>query len=508
MSEVCAESDQELLLIPEAALASRLMRNSAIPVELFRWLAAPQRTMLVPSPDVKLDERQAANTVDPKLDIHPFEPDLAGETHRLMACIDDLIQPMRESATKWEKEQTVEAAFALAHLSQCIFEHCDQLHLEFTERLLATCWLPLYRSIATGELADGFEQSRFRFTETLCLLGLCDELGNEIRDLLEFSRSKDLSPHTSVVEQLSVDLVAQGFLVRGIAAGLDIDSRSLNTEAREFLKNACPIDVRRGSEQIPDWAHPEALWHLAGEFLSSNKCMFLPRSWIEDAIPWSSIAEHWEKLWKLLNPSQTSADDVSQADADKPTAFTNRKEELVLPKVLIAEINTPNDPAFVKLTKRQLATGRSEGRCVCLASTIVVPDNAKSRKALCGSRKSGIRPWQQKLVDVFADHPDLEDPYAFITSEGELLLCMLDIERVDVTNLIRKSMEMIFEKANATIAGASVLHQPPARYYSGVASVSSPNAGMAPEQLIEAACRCLSAASSQSSTLIKSIEVF
>ncbi len=51
-----------------------------------------------------------------------------------------------------------------------------------------------------------------------------------------------------------------------------------------------------------------------------------------------------------------------------------RNEEFVIPKIIIAEVRSHNDPAFVSVVRRQLALCRTEERNMSLLAVKVAPD--------------------------------------------------------------------------------------------------------------------------------------
>ncbi|MCA9134634.1 MAG: hypothetical protein KDA45_15810, partial [Planctomycetales bacterium] len=180
------------------------------------------------------------------------------------------------------------------------------------------------------------------------------------------------------------------------------------------------------------------------------------------------------------------------------------------PKVLIAEIHTHNDPVFVNVVRRQIAVCRSEARALSLACIVVRPEDEADRLALCGSRDNGLALWQQKMVQWLAEHPQVVEPYAFLTTEGELVLCLLDLERSETTSLLRHGLlEVLLGRPVDDDSGTSLAKVSlPARYHAGIATSSSPGASLSPQQLIEAAVRCLTAARSLGKGSMKSIEVY
>jgi hypothetical protein len=198
---------------------------------------------------------------------------------------------------------------------------------------------------------------------------------------------------------------------------------------------------------------------------------------------------------------------VSELQAYMLPSTAGHPEPSSAPKVLIAEVRSHNDPAFVDVLRRQLAAARSEKQVAVMCAIRVVeelPQAANSQPS------RGVATWQQALVDRLAAHPVVQQPYAFLSSAGELLLTVRDIDRGEVTNLIREAMEeLLAVKPRSANSARSFPGSPtPLRHYAGIAAVDSPAAGFAAEQLVAAAFRCLEAAQRQSKAAIKSIEVF
>lgn len=208
----------------------------------------------------------------------------------------------------------------------------------------------------------------------------------------------------------------------------------------------------------------------------------------------------------LVQASRSTVGVGNRTDGSHPSQTPRpRSEEFVPPKIIIAEVRSHNDPAFVSVARRQLALCRSEERCMSLLAVKVSPDGEEGNMPTLQSL--GLASWQQKLVNWLSDNPEVHDPYAFVSNEGELILSLMDIERNTATLILRQGLTEVLSGAssdNASLNRAPV----PARYHAGIGSVSSPTAGFEPEQLIEATYRCLDAATRHGKASIKSIEVF
>lgn len=554
----------------EAALAARIIRVGKIPRELWQWLLTPASFSLCKHP--------LANA-------------------ELTLSLNEILAPMLADAHHWERQEARYAAGWLGAICRTVHEHCDHLGLGIGPRLLAASLLPLYRSLATGHLAEGFRESRIRLTELLTLLSLCHEVGDDLVQLLDPLNQRMDAPNLVLSTQFDLNLIAIAQVV-----GEQLDKFDLNSDQfdAQSLRELVGFDTKLANTKIVDWAAPELLWKLAGELISQNSELVLPRCWIETPVPWSNISDHWNKLsMQLVQRSSTLASANSDTDgtqtlaaiddlrsllnspayaqlpatngiparsletstadkndhaadirtmeaaanlaareqaeirtvtsAEQATAENAKRnpcvppdvaaptvssaapvslpKPVVIPKVLIAEIRSHNDPVFVNVIRRQISKCRSEDRSLSLVSMVVLPEDGNEQHAV---RENGLTLWQQRLVNWLADHPHVVEPHAFLTSDGELLLCLLDLERNETTTLVRHGLVEVLTGQQLDDCEGSVLAKVnvPARYHAGIASKSSPGAGFTAEQLIEPAVRCLSAASRHGKASIKSIEVF
>ncbi len=187
-----------------------------------------------------------------------------------------------------------------------------------------------------------------------------------------------------------------------------------------------------------------------------------------------------------------------------------KAEDQWLERIPIAMVRSHNDPLFVNSLQRRIAECRTEDRCVTLVLIDVAPENEDDFLQLCATRENGLALWQQKLSNWLSDHPHVNQPRAFVTSDSELLITFIDIERAEATSILRQGlMEVLSGKKldglrEDQLAKVSL----PAKYHVGIASVASPSAGFTPYQLIGSTHRCYDAAKRTGSAAIKSIEVY
>ncbi len=207
---------------------------------------------------------------------------------------------------------------------------------------------------------------------------------------------------------------------------------------------------------------------------------------------------------------QEATGNVSQSESDEEYPDTDILEshpEPSISKIAIVEISSKTDTMFINILRRQIATARNSDNSVCLVALCVESDDAADRERMGIKSANGLAVWQDKLVNWLAEHPQVHQPFAFVTPDGQLIFSMLDIERTIATNIVREGLVTALTGKRIEDQGALARVTIPARYYAGIGS-ACPNAGFSAEQFIEATWRCLSAAQSQGKGTIKSIEVF
>lgn len=209
-------------------------------------------------------------------------------------------------------------------------------------------------------------------------------------------------------------------------------------------------------------------------------------------------------------PRLDAAEVDSEPERDEEYPETDMLEPSLEPpvsKIAIVEINSNTDSMFVNILRRQIATARNSDNSVCLVALSVESEDSADRERIAAKSTNGLLIWQDKLVNWLAEHPQVHEPFAFVTADGQLVVSMHDIDRTAATNIVREGLVTVLTGKRVEDQGALTRVAIPARYFGGIGS-ACPNAGFAAEQLIAATWRCLSAAKNQGKATIKSIEVF
>lgn len=522
-----------------AALAIRLVRSKPALLGYYRWLDRPAH--------------RTETTQSPPRDVYD--------------SLEALIQPLRADADRATLKETESTGHWLALICQYIASKKLMADKRIGVKLIAASLLPLYRCLATGRLVEGLSQTRQRLGDSLVLLGLVEQL--QLETLLDSQVSPQRSPQLVLGELLQLELANIRYLISKSLDGYNSAQDDFDFETRRCLSSFRASEKLPVTHQVPDWASPQLLWILSNELASTRSELVLPRSWIDTPLPWSKITSHWAELERSLlelsrrnDGSRTSSlqsdpageagmfvnsistaspneaaksgsevletidviDEVlerelyrspqlqQQAQAASQSApkknTSARREPLVIPKVIIGEISNHNDPAFANVVRRQVALGKQEDRSVCIAMVMVQAEDHRESQALSAPAENGLNRWQQKLVNWVCDHPELTEPFAFLTREGQLILVEMDTERNTMTRLLRQGLvEVITGRKNDESKDLSKVAIP-AKFHAGISSISSPGASFEFEELIASAHRCFMAAERLGSASIKSIEVF
>jgi hypothetical protein len=520
-----------------AAIVSRVVHGYADLHPLLAWLAEPDASDRPP--------QQLRNT-------------------KLTEIFDDLLNPIIDDATVWERQQAKHISEWLA-ASAILFQNSKYTQaLGIAPRMLASTTLPLYRCLAVGDLFESVQAVRQQTAEQLILLSLLRELGEEFCAWLDTQLMHGQTPTHAIHREFHLDISSTAELLLEAAGEIDQRSGSLTTAGLALLqKHSRTADSTRPGEL---WSDSQLLWKLAGELNATRAEIVLPRPWIEIPVPWGKIQDHWHRLSQHLlqtlqqsstglNPTSSShGSSLTQAeqaphvmDVETETAVelgelceavatvvSGRKEPSerhgteqpdqaeamrhptptagfaeCLPKLLLAEISSLSDPAFLNVMRRRLAACRADDRPLCISIVVVTPDDDGSANRPWPA-VGGLSRWQQALVNWMAEQPHVAEPFAFLTSSGELIFCVHDLEKNEMTTLIRRALLHVLGGANdATVSDASLNKvNIPARFHAGIAGSSSPGPNLTAEQLVAPALRCLQAAQQQGKTGIKSIEVY
>jgi hypothetical protein len=560
MSVVSAPLTRHSPLTTEAAIAARILRSSTVPQAFFNWLAEPTSHAECPSECVDGEVRTAINEIlIPLLDC--ASPQERKQTYDCSTWLAAICRYTSDTGRSLELEGAARLlaasllplyrCLATGDLQQCLAETrcrmsellvlvalCEELGTDLIRYL--NCRSELDAS-PTALLKERFHVDLVRAAAIIRQHVDQNDGPQAILSDATCLANANQEPNIALVEWATPDLLwllAGELLARKTELNLPrawVDTPVPWTSVADHwntlasLLSASPTQSNRPPVELT----PE---NSTGDVISFNKSETLANAHeTEEGTNGDSCAKADRRKPDHNRPSASDqpglvgvahkeeveiedsmTPDMSREESQTavlPPAAQHRSNkavpESVIPRVMIAEIHTHSDPVLVNVVRRQIATCRAEGRALSLATIVVRPENDAEQSESGDAKGRGLLLWQQKLVNWMAEQPHMTDPYAFLTTDGELLLCLLDLERNETTNLVRHGLveTLTGQRLDDETIGLAKVNVP-ARYHAGIASTSSPGPSFTPIELIEAAGRCLSAASRHGKASIKSIEVF
>ncbi|MBX3423298.1 MAG: hypothetical protein KF752_17200 [Pirellulaceae bacterium] len=277
-----------------AALACRIIRGQLVPHDYLQWLAKPSHNF-IPQPTP-----------------HP----------EVLEAIENLIRPLKLEASTEEQRNWHSTSRNIAAICQFIAARRRVQEPSFVSQLLAAGLLPLYRSLATGRLHEGFSQTRRRLSETVILLALNDCL--DLQKLLEQQVTPNVSPHEVIVQHLRLNLTCIDYLIATALPGYQVKKDRFQYSAAQSLRSFRETDKLPVNFQTPNWADPHVLWALSNELISSSSQLMLPRCWLDTPVPWNKISAHWQTLEQLLATTVNASPAGQLWPHSELTGFLNR----------------------------------------------------------------------------------------------------------------------------------------------------------------------------------------
>lgn len=191
---------------------------------------------------------------------------------------------------------------------------------------------------------------------------------------------------------------------------------------------------------------------------------------------------------------------MDHADVDVAPGLGMKTEELEMHKPIV-HIPDRHSQTLSQIIQKELSKSQRPEDSVSVALL----------KKLDGEQPEQTKApeWFERAHQIISASLPREDFRALTTDESEFVLIFRDLDRTEVTTLIRELLETIQrndtryrEFPSATLLPSDGI------YIAGVATVVCPVPSFTASQLIEAAWRCLSATETQGIGGLKSIQVF
>ena len=279
----------------ENALAFRLLRMNTVPHDFWLWLSGLSSTPL----------NSIATWIDPNV----------------LRSIEEIIAPNLIDASDNDRIRFSGTGAWIAAILGYSNRRAAELKLNCSRQMMAACLLPLYRSLATGKLPEALEQTRNRLTEMLVLVGIAEELGEDLAQLLQSRGAPETSPYSILKSVLEFDLVLAGTQFRQAARTFDSGREQLTQRPDS---QAVPAQLARPRGGLV-WSDPQLLWQIAGELVAKKAEIVLPRPWADIGVPWTKIGEHWHALTYRL----TNSTAARHAAEDEELLEFNADDEIV-----------------------------------------------------------------------------------------------------------------------------------------------------------------------------------
>ena len=335
---------------------------------------------------------------------------------------------------------------------------------EYVAWLQLYSMLPIYLRMDDCNLEAALDESIFIAYKAVSLIDLDEALEFELFELLGESPFLDQSPSLALQNALNIDLYK---IVEEFGKGANQSSNG----------KLLGVGLRPSNDRC------DGYWSIVKQWTGGAAHMHIPTKLSIGKILWPKVREHWSRLSQALLEIQIVTESTSMVDS-------------------IVEIRSSNDPQLAKTLDIQLQRCREEQGSMALVVLKALENPASSTKASSSDR---LPRWQESVIEQLRAATDGRTTRGFICEAGELALIVDDLDRNEVTAVIRDALEVAGQPHDCA---SSMVEIPNIPIVCGVACVSSPSKRFQIDQLIQSAWRCLDAAKLQGPGAVKSIEVF
>ena len=324
--------------------------------------------------------------------------------------------------------------------------------------------LPLYLRLDNCEFVSAIDESLFIAYQAVSLIDLDHALESELFELLTESSFLNQPPSIALQNALNVDL---GKLVEEFSAQAKQPSNDLSK----------PIGRRPSSERS------EGYWSIVQQWTGGAAHLRIPTKLSIGKVLWPKVREHWSRLSQALLEVHVEPENHSTAND-------------------FVEIRSSNDPQLAQTLDIQLQRCRDEQGSMALVVMKLLENPEHPQKRPSEHR---LPKWQETVIEQLRVATDGQTTRGFISDAGELSLIIDDLDRNEVSGIIREILEVASQPQDTASLMVEIPRIP---IVCGIACVASPSKRFQIDQLIHSAWRCLDAAKLQGPGSVKSIEVF
>ncbi|MDZ4852160.1 MAG: hypothetical protein SGI77_22965 [Pirellulaceae bacterium] len=345
---------------------------------------------------------------------------------------------------------------------------CDRSSLrEYVESVQLYSMLPLYLDLTSNDCGFALEDSITLACESVALLDIDKLLESELFELLSEPGFTNRPPCVAIQDALNLKL---HHIVD------ELVKPTLNRTHRRFPK---------ASERLTS-VRREGYWSIVKQWRKPTAHLRIPASLSVGQVAWPRVREHWTTLTQRLLRTEESR-------KSPPTT-------IAVPEFV--EIRSSNDPKLAETLDTQLQRCRERHSSMSLVVVKILVQPGLDQPT---SNDDRLMSWQSIVIERLREATDGSTTRGFICAAGELALIVDDMDRGEVTGVLREVLEAASEPQEVV---SKMIEVPKIPLVCGVACVTSPSKKFKIDQLTAAAWRCLDAAKSQGPGAVKSLEVF
>jgi hypothetical protein len=414
--------------------------------------------------------------------------------------------------------------------------------------------LPLYLRSSSQSLATTLSHAVQIMWEHRIVLTLNHLLYGDLVLAIEDAKLQHDPPIASAETVLNIELAN---VVSALRRNMPFKQNTVEADSRLIVDpNLAPLTAKQR----------DGYWTIASQWIQQREAISIPADLAVGAVSWPRLRNHWNELSAYLLDGDRSAQgngeslakqikaeqiDKSQINSNASVAFVEAQSTVathtvvtnletanvasasVAPKedtsgvVLdsetvksttkianepvvnshpdIIEIRSSNDPELARNLDVHLQRCRDRSGSLALVVVRCKTEEKAITAGQSGQPKGSLTSWQLDMISALQSSLEHRKMYGFHTTDGEIALIMEDVDRSEVTSLVRKVIE---REAVVDDHATRLLDQAGLPLYSGIACVHAPSKSFRLAQLTESAWRCLDASTRQPPGSVKSIEVY
>jgi hypothetical protein len=414
--------------------------------------------------------------------------------------------------------------------------------------------LPLYLRSSSQSLATTLSHAVQIMWEHRIVLTLNHLLYGDLVLAIEDAKLQHDPPIASAETVLNIELAN---VVSALRRNMPFKQNTVEADSRLIVDpNLAPLTAKQR----------DGYWTIASQWIQQREAISIPADLAVGAVSWPRLRNHWNELSAYLLDGDRSAQgngeslakqikaeqiDKSQINSNASVAFVEAQSTVAIHTVVtnldtanvasasvapkedtsgvvldsetvnantkianepvvnshpdIIEIRSSNDPELARNLDVHLQRCRDRSGSLALVVVRCKTEEKAKTAGPSGQPKGSLTSWQLDMIAALQSSLEHRKMYGFHTTDGEIALIMEDVDRSEVTSLVRKVIE---REAVVDDHATRLLDQAGLPLYSGIACVHAPSKSFRLAQLTESAWRCLDASTRQPPGSVKSIEVY